>query len=316
MKLQKKTGLLLLTLVSDSAIICSTVTGVSMITHLEGRLRGMEKRVKKIFLQACFVLMAFGYMTITANAQLLNGGFESSAAPPVPDNWTTFNGAVQSTNVAHSGLNSLKTYGPYGAGFDASGAHQEITTGISAGQTWVLDGYLLNWSGDAMTGSNGWAIAQLRFCSGGSCDTNIGGTVLQSTNTIAYGSPTGVSMPEDVWQHFLAIATVPVGADTMQVQLLHVGEAGNSGSTFFDDVNLYQQTGQVNTNAATSQPGVQLSWPASVSAITQVQTTPTLSTNTVWTNFGPVWQGTGGTNQITDVIGSATNKFYKVIQVQ
>jgi hypothetical protein len=289
-----------------------------MITHLEGRLRGMEKRVKKIFLQACFVLMAFGYMTITANAQLLNGGFESSASPPTPDNWAVFNGAVQSSNVAHSGTFSLKTYGPYGlTNFDASGAHQEFTSGFSAGQTWVLDGYLLNWSGDPMAGSNGWAIAQLRFFQGG-----IAGTNLFSTNTISYGAtptsavPAGVSMPEDVWQHFVAIATVPVGADTIQVQLLHVGEAGNSGSTFFDDVNLYPQTGTVNTNAATSQPGVQLAWPASVSAITQVQTTPTLSTNTVWTNLGPKWQGTGGTNSMSDVIGSATNKFYKVIQVQ
>jgi hypothetical protein len=79
---------------------------------------------------------------------------------------------------------------------------------------------------------------------------------------------------------------------------------------------LYQQTGQVNTNSATSQPGVQLAWPATASANTQVQTTPILSNNTVWTNLGPVWQGTGGTNSMSDVIGSATNKFYKVIQVQ
>jgi len=282
-----------------------------MVTHLEGRLRGMEKRVKRIFLQACFVLMAFGYMTITANAQLLNGGFESAAVPPTPDNWTVFNGAVQSSNVAHSGSFSLKTYGPYGTNFDASGAHQEITSGFSAGQTWVLDGYAVNWSGDPMSGSNAWAVGQLRFFSGG-----IGGTLLQATNTIAYGSPTGVSMPENVWQHFLAIATVPAGADTMQIQLLHIGMGANSGSTFFDDVNLYQQTGQVNTNAATSQPGVQLAWPASVSANSQVQTTPALTTSTVWTNLGPVWQGTGGTNSMSDVIGSATNKFYKVIQVQ
>lgn len=287
-----------------------------MITHLEGRLRGMEKRVKRIFLQACFVLMAFGYMTITANAQLLNGGFESSAVPPTPDDWAVFNGAVQSSNVAHSGTFSLKTYGPYGTNTDASGAHQEITTGFSDGQTWVLDGYMVNWSGDPMAGTNGWAVGQLRFFSGG-----IAGTLLSSTNTIAYGATpitgtAGVPMPEDVWQHFVAIATVPVGADTMQVQLIHFGSVGNSGSTFFDDVNLYQQTGVTNTIAATSQPGVQLAWPASVSAITQVQTTPTLSTNTVWTNLGPKWQGTGGTNSMSDVIGSATNKFYKVIQVQ
>jgi hypothetical protein len=167
-----------------------------------------------------------------------------------------------------------------------------------------------------MAGSNGWAVAQLRFFQGG-----IVGTNLFSTNTIAYGATpitgtAGVSMPEDVWQHFVAIATVPVGADTMQVQLIHLGSVGNSGSTFFDDVNLYQQTGQVSTNATTSQPGVQLTWPASVSAITQVQTTPTLSTNTVWTPLGPKWEGTGGTNNMSDVIAPTdTNKFYKVIQV-
>jgi hypothetical protein len=272
----------------------------------------MEKRFMGIFLQVCVVAMAFGYTAITANAQLLNGGFESGT-PPNPDNWTTFNGAVSvATNdvnaaaiTAHSGVNSLKTFGPFGPGpdLDASGAFQDITTGFSAGETWVFTGYALNWSGDPLAGSNGFGLAQVIFLTG----TNI----LQTSGSVHYG--TDVSMPQDVWQHFMVSATVPVGADTMRLYVLHVGMVDNTGSVWWDDLELYKRTGQTSTNSVTTQPGVQISWPTFVGVNTQVQTTPSLSTNTIWTNFGPVW-GTGGTNRISDVIGATQSKFYKVIK--
>jgi len=274
------------------------------------------RNLRPAFVIFCAVTLA----PIVATAQLLNGGFESeSGTPPqTADNWNIFNQANASTNVTHSGTYSLQTYGPFTplstTNFDASGAQQNITSGFSAGQTWVLDGYALNWSGISgyeLSGSNSFGVAQMKFFTGGS-----GGTLLTNYQSTTYGSG-NVSMPENVWQHFIVTGTVPVGADTMQIGVIKVGMgACNCGSIFWDDINLYQQTGQVNTNSTTSQRGVQLTWPASVSANTQVQVTTNLSSSTVWTNFGPVWQGTGGTNSITDVFGSTPNKFYNVIQVQ
>ena len=272
----------------------------------------MEKHVMGIFWRPCVALIAFTFTAIAANAQLNDGGFENGVGGP---DWTVFNGALQTaTNAgnaaaitAHSGVYSLNTFGPFGAGpnLDASGAFQ--TVNVTPGQTLVYTGWLLNWSGAPLTGSNGFGVAQLVF-------TNTSTTFSQLLETPHFGT-TNAPMPEDQWQKFQITAPVPAQANEVLVYVLHVGMAGDTGSVWWDDLSLYQQTGVINTNAATSQPGVKVSWPTSQDGSTQVQSTPALSHSTVWTNFGPVWQGTGATNSITDVTGTSTSKFYQVIQV-
>jgi hypothetical protein len=69
-----------------------------------------------------------------------------------------------------------------------------------------------------------------------------------------------------------------------------------------------------NVVAATVQPGVQISYPTSVGTYVQPQSSVSLNP-AAWTAFGPETQGVGITNQFTDVVGTSTNKFYKITQV-
>ncbi len=268
----------------------------------------MEKRVMGIFWRPCVALIALTFTAIAAHAQLLqDGGFEAGPGGP---NWTVFNGALQNTNFVHSGVYAMYTAGPFGANFDASGAFQVINSGFTPGaETVTYTGWFYNPPSDPLAGSNGFAVAQMLF-------TNVAsGNFGQLNESIHYGVNSN-PVPQGVWQKFQITAPIPAQADTIYIYVLHVGMVGDTGSIWWDDLALYQNTGQVNTNSATSQPGVQISWPTSAGRNSQVQASPTLSTSTVWTNFGPEYQGTGGTNQISDVIGTSTNKFYKIISVQ
>jgi len=271
----------------------------------------MARYSKRIVFQACLIMTAVIFAASTGRAQLINGGFETGDAT----GWTLYNGAaVTATNgsippsslVAHSGMYSLYTDGPYGANFDASFGTQDVLTNVSAGQTWVFAGYLLNWSGTAMGGgSNGFAVAIIKFVSSG--------TEISTNFSVHYGAD--VSLPEDQWQHFMVSAVAPASADTVRVYVQHVGEVGSVGSTWWDDLYLYQQVGVTNSLAATTQPGVQVIWPTSGGGNTQVQSATNLGQPSVWSNLGPVWQGSGSTNYMSDVPGTSPQKFYKIIQV-
>ena len=266
----------------------------------------MEKRVMGIFWRPCVALIALTFTGITAHAQLLqDGGFEAGVGGP---NWAVFNGGIQATNYIHSGVYAMYTAGPFGANFDASGAHQLITTGLTPGQTYTFTGWFYNPPADPMAGPDGFAVAQMVF-------TNSSTTFSQLVESPHFGLNSN-AIPQGVWLKFQLTATMPAQADTINAYVLHVGKAGDTGSIWWDDLAVYQNTGQVNTNSATSQPGVQITWPTSAGGNSQVQVSPTLSSSTVWTNFGPEYQGTGGTNQISDVIGAQQNKFYQIISVQ
>lgn len=250
-----------------------------------------------------------------ARAQTLaNGGFESGS-PPTPTDWTLFNFAFMTgTNcpadanntcapiTAHSGTYSLKTFGPFGATFDASGAFQDFT-GVTVGQTWKLSGYALNWSGEPMAGSNGWGVAQIQFL-----DATNG--LIQVAESARFG--TDAPLPPDQWTAFQAVGTVPPGTVTMRIQVLHIGMAGTSGSVWWDDITLSQRVGTTNVVPATTQTGVQISWPTVLAAGYQPQTTTNLSASTVWTNFGPLIIGSSNSNQFFDAFGSAQQKFYRI----
>jgi hypothetical protein len=101
----------------------------------------------------------------------------------------------------------------------------------------------------------------------------------------------------------------------MNVYCLYVGGPGPSGSAWWDDVSVFAVAGTTNIAAATSQPGVQISYPTPPASYLQVQSSYSLKP-AAWTNFGPQTQGLGITNQIADVIGTSTNKFYTIIQTQ
>jgi len=287
-----------------------------LIMRITGRLATKWNGARTAVCWFGGVAVAVAISAMTANGQtLLNGGFESGS-PPVPDSWNVFNFAYMTgtncpgdanntcTNLTvHSGEFSLKTYGPFGTNFDASGAYQDLT-GASAGQTWKLSGYVLNYSAEPMSGSNGWGVAQIQFR-----DSTNG--IIQTAESGHFGTDT--PLPVDQWTPFQAVGTVPNGTVTMRIQVLHVGMAGTGGSVWWDDVALSLRSGTTNIVTATPQSGVQVSWPTKLAVSYQVQATTNLSaTSTPWTNFGAAIIGSSNTNQVFDAFGSNQQKFYRV----
>jgi hypothetical protein len=283
------------------------------------RITDMQNRAMALVCRVGVAVIAVALSAITANAQtLLNGGFESGS-PPTPSDWTVFNFAYMTgtncppdgnntcTNLTvHSGEFSLKTYGPFGVDFDASGAYQDLT-GASVGQTWKLSGYVLNYSAEALSGSNGWGVAQIQF--------------LDSTNGLIQVSESGhfgtdTPLPVDQWTPFQAVGTVPAGTVTMRIQVLHVGMAGTGGSVWWDDVTLSQRTGTTNVVGAASQYGVQVAWPTKLAVSYQPQTNTNLLVTSAWTNFGGAIIGSSNSNQVFDTLGSNQQKYYRVRQQQ
>lgn len=161
---------------------------------------------------------------------LLNSGFELGTGT-VASNWTQFNYAYRtSTNdifspfIALGSAYSMKMYGPFNASLGASGAYQNIA-GASPGQTWRLTGFALNWSGDPMTQTGGYGVAQLIFLDAGS-------NQIQVNESQHFDETTQL----DAWQYFQVTATAPAGTASVQIRLLHFGKTGISGSVWWDTV--------------------------------------------------------------------------------
>jgi hypothetical protein len=180
-------------------------------------------------------LTTTGATTVTAAStnQLLNAGFESGTGTAA-DNWIQFGSAFRTaTNdtgtafTVFSGANSLKTFGPFGADFGASGAFQDITQGVSPGQIWQFGGFAANWSGDPLAGPDGFGVAQLIF--------------LDATNGFIQVNESQQFVPDiaiNQWQPFTVTATAPLGTVAVGVFVMHVGEAGDSGSVWWDNLSV------------------------------------------------------------------------------
>ena len=291
----------------------------------------MEKRILANVCRTCATIITLLLAAVAARAQsnmLVNGGFENNSdtgagtqtAPP----WVFYNNAyVAGTNdssvpytpvplLAHSGVYSLNTYNPdVGCSPNCAGSlatQNIIPANLTAGQVYKFCGFILNWDGAPLftpSGDVGFAEAQLQFLDASS-------DVLTNYTTAEYGMT--APLPLDQWQAFEVIGAAPANSASIQVYCLYVGGPGASGSAWWDDVSLFTVAGTTNIAAATSQPGVQISYQTPPNSYLQVQSSPTLAPAT-WTAFGPQNQGLGLTNQISDVISNRT-KFYNVIQTQ
>jgi Bacterial TSP3 repeat len=169
-------------------------------------------------------------VTAIATNLLVNPSFESGAGT-IATSWTPFNSALRtSTNdivspfIALDGAYSMKMYVPFNPGLNASGAYQNIA-GASAGQTWRFSGFALNWSGDQMTNTTGYGLAQLIFLDAANHS-------LQVQESQHFDSAT----PVDEWQYFQVTGTAPAGTVAVQLQLLHFGKSGISGSVWWDNL--------------------------------------------------------------------------------
>lgn len=210
---------------------------------------------------------------------------------------------------AHSGSYSFQCYGPYG-GWDASGAYQVISNGVSSGQTWILNGFGYNWSGDPMTNTTvlaqGWGSIQILFqnASGG----NIGSAI--------EGPQLGPATPLNTWISCSVTGIAPPGVARILVYALHVGfGTGNQGSIFWDALSLVNQAAPVQSNSffAVIAAGNQVCWSTIAGRSYQAQYTNS-TTGAVWTNLGGEVAGDGNTNCVFDP-GWKKN-FYRVLELQ
>jgi hypothetical protein len=181
---------------------------------------------------------AINYACVTGTAgvaaletnSLLNPSFESGTGAAV-SNWVAFGDVYRtesnttSTTTALDGAWSLKMFGPFNPTLSESGAYQNLSA--SAGQTWGFSGFGLNWSGDTMTNTTAYGMAQLIFLDA----TN---NVLQTSQSQHYDSNT----PLDLWQYFQITATAPAGTAAVQTRVSHFGEGGIAGSVWWDLLSL------------------------------------------------------------------------------
>ena len=183
----------------------------------------MEKRVIRML--AC--LIVFTLATVSVRAQLIDGGFETNGIP----NWSTFNFAFQLANtnmasgVPHGGTHVLQAYGPFNGNWDGSGASQIIAA--SPGQSWTLNGFAMDPSGDSMKGTS-FGLIQVVF------KDSLNNTLatFSSINATA-GSPT------DVWMPLTASGVAPAGTADASITVLHLSGPNNyGGSIYFDDLSV------------------------------------------------------------------------------
>ena len=183
----------------------------------------MEKRVIRML--AC--LIVFTLATVSVRAQLIDGGFETNGIP----NWSTFNFAFQLANtnmasgVPHGGTHVLQAYGPFNANWDGSGASQIIAA--SPGQSWTLNGFAMDPSGDSMKGTS---FGEIQVVFKDSLNNTL--ATFSSINATA-GSPT------DVWMPLTASGVAPAGTADATIYTLHLSSPANyGGSIYFDDLSV------------------------------------------------------------------------------
>jgi len=112
-------------------------------------------------------------------------------------------------------------FGPFNATPGSSGAFQNLSA--SPGQTWRTTGFAFNWSGDPMTQTGGYGVAQLIFLDAGN-------------NQLQVKRIANISTPRPS-RHCVAVfsgetAIAPAGTTTVRVQLLHVRPGRHQRSPF------------------------------------------------------------------------------------
>lgn len=287
----------------------------------------MEKRAMTIIFRACVVAIGLIFTTIPSNAQvLLNQGFEiegglytntadTSMVTTGALNWSQFNNALRTlspqggTNTARNGSYSLKCYGD--TTWIAEGAYQVISNGVNPGATYVLSGYGLILSSDALTNSNPLnpqPFGQIQMHFRDSSGVEISGAGGSAPN---FTSARGL----DAWQSSVLTAQAPATASQI---ILHVMELGYGaaavGSIYFDDISVVDLNAPIVTNLyiMTISKGNQVCWPTQTNAAYQAQSSPN---NVTWTDVATPLPGDGNTN-CTFESGSFGQRFYRVLELQ
>ena len=134
----------------------------------------------------------------------------------------------------------------------------------------------------------------------------------------AVGGPTFTSFSSvgSSWTQVTATVTPPAGATQMTIGWIQAAGAGNGENwvTLIDNVVVTTGaiSGPTNILSATTQPGVQISWPTATGTNYQVQSAAQLQATPVWSAFGSQISGNGATNFVTDAVSGA-QKYYRVL---
>lgn len=184
---------------------------------------------------AAGVLLAVGFLTATAPANiLLNPGFESGVDGRVTE-WQWFDNAWQASDVVHSGTSALKVYGNWQWAWNAAGAFQTAPT--QPGDTWDLTGYGLNYSVDPLVGQNFGLLKIVWFDASNSALQPLPGPgALFGDNPGIESAFINSSTPTDEWQFLSASGVAPPNAASVQFLVLFLQPNWESGAAWFDDI--------------------------------------------------------------------------------
>jgi len=233
------------------------------------------------------------FSNVTPVNVLTNAGFEADAATNAANvstitGWNTGGGGGKATssypNPTHSGAGALRLV-------DTSGGVPVVWQGNAfniheipalPGQVWDLQGYgYVSQTDQPLVGGFGllkivWGDQFGSVIQPVAGDTNLIGSPVTGTYAGIESNHVTPGSPQGSWIFMEARATAPVGTAFVQGFCILVGTAPG-GAMRFDDLTLAQPV-----------------------------------TSFGWKNFGPIFPGTGNTNQVFDPISSSTNKFYRV----
>jgi len=215
------------------------------------------------------------------------------------------------TNTAHTGGFSLRTFGPFPTACCAgSGAAQLISSNtdaaVSNNTIWVVSGYGYVWSGDPLLddglGVTGFGTLQVAFYD----VTNSLIGIPVDSNHIDTNATVGT------WISCIATGTAPAGTVSVAAWALHVGMNGALGSVFWDDITITNigvapPPPPIVTNQfqAVIQKGNEVCFATITTASYQAQSSDDGST---WSNITALTPGDGN----TDCVFSVSHKFYRV----
>jgi PEP-CTERM motif len=187
----------------------------------------------------CLAIFALATASTSMAATLVNGGFESAAAPGAPTGWSlNLSGAtgVTSTTYARSGTQSLV--------IDSTGAGQWASPNVSQsfaaapGEEFSFQGYMLR-SGSIAGGSFGILKMEFRDAANATLEPP-GGTI--SIGAFAFGGVESLprlidaNVGQDTWLFTEARAIAPAGTTSVGFFVLNVNQTENT--MYFDDISV------------------------------------------------------------------------------
>lgn len=167
--------------------------------------------------------------TFESGNLLAEPGFENQGG------WTFFNNASLSSSVARSGSQSLRAFGPFSGGPNASGAYQDVA--VQPGDELEARVFARSDSGDSIAGTSNFATIKIEFLDAN--DNVLGANAKESV--ICDGRDP--DFPENVWVEGVVNAVVPANAAKARVVLPIIQLNNQGGSVAWDDAVLVKLNG-------------------------------------------------------------------------